>query len=92
MQVPEEFKYLVQCFWQGSDREAAGELDWIKRALKLNTPQQQAVVKRYLTELLDSTAGVAELQNAWKSGSSGYLLRDEHIRWFFTQIRDAIKV
>lgn len=92
MHVPPKFQRFVECFWQGSDREAADEADWIKRALKLNTPQQQVVIKRFLSQLLDSNADISELQRAWKSGSSGYFIQDEHIRWFFVQIRAAIKV
>jgi hypothetical protein len=90
MQVPEEFKRLTQCFWQGSDREAANEIDWIARALRLNTPQQRGVIKKFLTQLLASNAEVPELQRAWKSGSPGYAIHDEHIRSFFEQISAAI--
>ena len=58
MRVPDEFDYFVSCFWQGSDREANGELDWIRQALALNTPQQRVIIKRFLGELLDRNADV----------------------------------
>ena len=91
MRVPDEFDYFVSCFWQGSDREANGELDWIRQALALNTPQQRVIIKRFLGELLDRNADVSELQQAWLSGSANYFILDEHIRWFFEQIRASIK-
>ena len=88
---PKSFGISYLAFWQGSDREANGELDWIKRALALNTPQQRVIIKRFLGELLDRNADVSELQRAWLSGSARYFILDEHIRWFFEQIRASIK-
>ena len=91
MEVPEEFKRFAQCLWQGSHREAADERHWIARALKLNTPEQRAVIKRFLDELLSTDADVGELQRAWNSGSPNYGVYDEHVRSFLTLVRDMIE-
>jgi hypothetical protein len=90
MEAPEEFKRLAQCFWQGSEREAVNEHDWIARALKLSSPDQQAIIKKFLTELLASDADVNELQRIWRSGGPSYGIRDLHIKSFLQRIRESI--
>ncbi len=91
MEVPEEFKRFTQCLWQGSHREAADERDWIARALKLNTPEQRAVIKRFLDELLSTNPNIEELQRVWNSGSPNYGVHNEHIRSFLSLVRDTIE-
>ena len=91
MEIPAEFKRLTQCFWQGSDLEAKDENDWIARALKLSRPNQQAIIKKYLSDLLASGADTAELQRAWRSGGPSYGVHDSHIRTFLEKIRDMIR-
>jgi hypothetical protein len=91
MQVPAEFKRFTRCFWQGSDLEAADEKNWIARALNLNTPEQKAVIKRFLDELLNSDADVQELQRVWNSGSPPYGMHDDHVRSFLSLVRDTIE-
>ena len=90
MEIPQEFKRFTRCFLQGSDEEATDEQDWISRALKLNTPQQRAVVKRFLSELLNSNADDEELERVWNSGSPSYAVHRHHIRSFLNTIRDMI--
>lgn len=90
MDVPEEFKRLTQCFWQGSDKEAKDENDWIARALKLSTPSQQAIIKKFLTDLLASGADTAELLRVWGSGGASYGVHERHVRTLFQKIRDMI--
>ena len=91
MQIPEEFKRLSQCFWQGSDEEAKDENDWIARALKLNNQKEQAVIKKFLTDLLASGANNGELVRVWNGGWSGYGVHEDQVRDFFQKIRDMIK-
>jgi len=91
MDVPEEFKYLKSCFWNGSHREAENERAWVARALNMSTPEEQKVIKKFLDELLNGNASVEELQKAWRSGSGSYGLHDDKIRAFFVLIRDLIE-
>lgn len=92
METPDEFKRFTRCFWQGSEREAADEKEWIANALKLNTTQQRAVIKRFLVALLSSDADAAELERVWNSGSPSYaLVETDRYRYVFTLIRDMIK-
>lgn len=90
MDVPEEFKRLTQCFWQGSDREAKDEDDWIARSLRLCGEREQAVVKAFLADLLARNSSDTELK-IWQSGSSGYGIHGEHVRDFFQKIHDLAK-
>ena len=90
MLIPEEFKRFTQSFWQGSEKEASDENDWIARALKLSNPAQQAIIKKYLSDLLSNGADTAELQKAWRSGGPSYGVHDKHIRALFEKIRDMI--
>ena len=91
MVVPKEFIRLKQCFWQGSHEEANDEADWIGRALKLCTPSERAVVKKFVSELLATDPDVEELQRVWRSGGPSYGVHDEHIHRIFMMLRDAIK-
>jgi hypothetical protein len=91
MDVPEEFKRLTQCFWQGSDREARDEDDWIARSLKLCGEQQQVIIKTFLTDLLARNPSVPELQKVWQSGGPSYGIHDEHVLSFFRKMRDLAK-
>jgi hypothetical protein len=91
MDVPEEFKHLTQCFWQGSDREAEDEDDWIARSLRLCGKNEQVVVKTFLTDLLARNPSVAELKKIWQSGGPSYGIHDEHALSFFQKIRDLAK-
>ena len=90
-EIPEEFRRLTRCFYNGSLEEGPAELDWIERALRLNTTKQLAVVKRFLEEVLKEKDG-KKLQNIWNSGAPIYALaNDDELRSFLTAIRDAIK-
>ncbi len=91
MLVPEEFKRLTRCFWQGSDREAKDEDDWIARSLRLCGEREQAVVKKFLADLLARNPSVAELKRIWQSGGPSYGVHDEHVLGFFRKIRDLAK-
>jgi len=88
MDVPEEFKRLTQCFWQGSDLEAKDEDDWIARALRLCGKKEQVVIKAFLTDLLDRDPSIEDLKTIWQSGSPSYSAHDEHVFAFFQKIRD----
>jgi hypothetical protein len=90
MQIPDEFKRLTQCFWQGSDREVTNRQEWIEKALKLCSAQQQVVIKDFLTNLLSRQPSTDELQKVWGSGGSPYGIHDHAIRSFLEDIRDMI--
>ena len=89
MNVPEEFQRLTRCFWNGSHRDAATPEQWIARAAGLNSPEQLAVCRAFLNELLVQ-ADVEELQLAWRSGGCSYGLPDDKIRGFLEKVRDLI--
>lgn len=91
MDIPDEFKYFTSCFWQGSDREAKNERDWVMRALKLNTQEQQTIIRSFLDSLLSGDATDEELQRIWSAGSPSYGIHLRHARAFLTLIRDAIE-
>jgi hypothetical protein len=52
MVVPDEFVYVAQCFYQGSSAEVSSMEEWVALALSFSNKQKQAVVKRFLQELL----------------------------------------
>src|SRR3954467_13599445 len=89
--APEEFKHLAQCFWQGSEREAKDEDDWIEHALSLAGAERQKVIRKFLTEFLLSNPSIPEIQRVWQSGGPSYGLHDQHARAFFEKIRDMAK-
>jgi hypothetical protein len=88
MDVPEDFKRLTQCFWQGSELEAKDIDDWISRALRLCGEEDQVVIKAFLADLLARNPSVTELKKIWQSGSPSYSAHDEHVRDFFQKIHD----
>ena len=90
-EIPEEFKRFSRCFFNGSLESAPSEHEWIERALRLNSPKQLAVVKRFLDEVLRDSNG-PELQRIWHSGEPVYALADaEELRMFLSLVRDLIK-
>ncbi len=89
MLVPKEFDRLVQCFYQGSDEGISTMDEWIARALRCSNKQDQAVVKRFLQELLAQDLTDAELQRIWNDAEGNYFFYD--IRGVLTLIRDAIE-
>lgn len=90
MQVPDEFKKLTRCFWQGSHLEAATSEEWIKNALKLCSVEERAVAKEFLTNLLDGSATTEDLQFAWGCGGTTYGLPDSGIREFLVEMRRVL--
>ena len=91
MQIPEEFKRLTRCFWQGSDREAKSRAEWIENAIKLNTAEQQVIIKKFLGDLLNQNLNAQELVGVWNSGGSSYGVQADAVRKFLEQIKDAIR-
>jgi len=89
MVVPDEFVYVAQCFYQGSDEEVSTMEEWVALALRCSNKQDQAVVKRFLQELLAQNPTDAELQRIWNDAGPDYFFED--IRGVLTLIRDAIE-
>lgn len=90
MFVPEEFKRLSQCFWNGSDRESKSFDDWISRAIKLNSPEQRSVSKAFLREFLQGNPSIQDMQFVWRAGGSSYGFHDHQIKAFLEKLRDMI--
>jgi hypothetical protein len=89
MVVPKEFDHVVQCFYQGSSAEVSTMEDWVAKALRCSNKQDQAVVKRFLQELLAQNPTDAELGRIWNDAGPDYFFDD--IRGVLTLIRDAIE-
>jgi hypothetical protein len=62
--------------------------EWVALALSFSNKQKQAVVKRFLQELLAQDLTEAELQRIWNDAEPGYCF--DNIRGVLTLIRDAI--
>ena len=92
LQVPEEFQRLTRCFVQGSLEEATDVQKWIEQAVQLAGREHHAVIKSFLTEILQSHKDGAELQRIWAAGSPSYAIWDANeLRQFLTQIRNSIE-
>lgn len=89
MLVPKEFDHVVECFYQGSDEEISTMEEWVAKALRCSNKQDQAVVKRFLQELLAQDLRDAELQRIWNDAGANYFFDD--IRGVLTLIRDSIE-
>jgi hypothetical protein len=89
MVVPKEFDHVVQCFYQGSSAEVSTMEEWVALSLSFSNKQKQAVVKRFLQELLAQDLTEAELQRIWNDAGPDYFFED--IRGVLTLIRDSIE-
>jgi hypothetical protein len=89
MLVPKEFDHVVQCFYQGSSAEVSTMEEWVALALRCSDKKQQAVVKRFLQELLAQNLTDAELQRIWNDAGADYFF--DNIRGVLTLIRDSIE-
>ena len=89
MVVPDEFVYVVQCFYQGSSAEVSSMEEWVALALRCSNKQDQAIVKRFLQELLAQNLTDAELERIWNDAGADYFF--DNIRGVMTLIRDAIE-
>jgi hypothetical protein len=89
MVVPKEFDHVVQCFYQGSSAEVSSMEEWVALALSFSNKQKQAVVKRFLQELLAQDLTEAELQRIWNDAGADYFF--SNMRGVLTLIRDAIE-
>ncbi|GAB1716632.1 MAG: hypothetical protein NTAFB05_16740 [Nitrobacter sp.] len=89
MLVPKEFDHVVQCFYQGSSAEVSSMDEWVAKALRCSNKQDQAVVKRFLQELLAQNPTDAELERIWNDAEPGYYF--DNMRGVLTLIRDAIE-
>jgi hypothetical protein len=92
MIVPEEFIRLAGGFYQGSRDEFSTPEDWVASAIDRLEAKQKAVVKQFLTELLNEPNDAAELHKVWNSTPADYYFgRDEReMRAFLAMIRDAM--
>ena len=72
MLVPEDFKYLTQCFWNGSLEEAKTLDDWVSNAVRLLNARQKVVVKSFLDDVISRNLTDKELQRIWKEGGACY--------------------
>lgn len=88
MLVPKEFDHVVQCFYQGSSAEVSSMEEWVALALGYSNRQDQAIVKRFLQELLAQNLTDAELGRIWNDAGADYFF--DNIRGVLTLIRDAI--
>lgn len=90
-QVPEEFRYLSQCFHQDMFMFASTEEEVIDNALRCLQPHQKKVIKRFLTELLERHPDIQELEEIWESTAPNWDFGGDGLRRFLTMIRDRIE-
>jgi hypothetical protein len=76
MLVPEAFKYLTSCFWDGSHVEAKSLDEWVSNAVRLLNAQQKSDVKPFLADALDRNLPDDELQRIWNCGGPSYCFPD----------------
>ncbi|HEV7877146.1 hypothetical protein [Bradyrhizobium sp.] len=88
MLVPDEFTHLVHRFYQGSEAGISTMEQWVALAVRGLNQQQQAVIKRFLRDLLARNPSDAELRRIWEDTGPNYDFED--IRGVLTLIRDAI--
>ncbi len=92
MQVPEEFKHVAQCFYQGSAQEVSSEKEWIALALRNSRRKHHVVVKQFLAELLARNPSGADLRRIWAEAGPDYMFPDdEHLRSILILMRDMIE-
>ena len=72
MHVPEEFDYLIGCFWNGSLERAKSLDEWVSNAVRLLNARQKAIVKPFLDDVLSRNLPDGELQRIWKEGGACY--------------------
>jgi len=91
MYVPEEFDFLIGCFWDGSLQRATSLDDWVSKAVRLLDAQKKAVVKPFIDELLISNLSDQELQRIWNEGGACYSFPDANeLRRVLGVIRDKL--
>jgi hypothetical protein len=88
MLVPDEFTHMVHRFYQGSHAEISTMEEWVALALRGMNRQQQAVIKRFLKDLLARSPSDAELQRIWDDAGPDYDFDD--IRGVLMLIRDTV--
>ena len=91
MLVPEEFKYLTRCFWDGSHQEAKSLAEWVSNAVRLLDVRQKAVVQPFLDDVLSRNLPDNELQRIWNDGGARYCFPDPNeLRRVLAMIRDKL--
>lgn len=91
MQIPDEFRRFASTFWNGSLDLVNNDEEWIDRILPLSNKDQQAVIKKFIDELLSKPASDAELRQAWGAGVPTYgFRRAEHLRAFLALVSKKI--
>ena len=87
MDTPEEFKRLVQSFWQGSRREYPNHSAWLRAGVGGLTTHERTVSKKFLDGLL-ATATEDEMLAVWRSGAPDYWIKP--IRPFFAELSSVL--
>ena len=72
MRIPEEFDYLIGCFWDGSIEEAKSLDEWVSNAVRLLDARKKAVVKPFLDDVLSRDLPDKDLQRLWRDGGARY--------------------
>ena len=92
MQVPEEFDYLTQCFWDGSHEEANTLEEWVGNAVRLLDDKKKRVVKSFVIDLLSRNLPDRELQRIWNEGGARYCFPDtSELRRVLAAIRQNLE-
>lgn len=91
MEVPSEFRYLVDCFHQDSLEGVADEKEWIATTLEFLDEQQKSVVREFLNGALAPSVSESQLRRIWDSSDPDFqILDDGELRSFLQMIRDRV--
>lgn len=86
--TPEAFKRLVRGFYQGSHLEHPSQADWIRSRAEALNYDDRIAARAFLLTLID-TATEDDLQAAWRSGGSDYLVQP--VRPLFKQLCELLR-
>jgi hypothetical protein len=91
MNIPDEFNYLVNCFWDGSIHEASSLDEWVSNAVRLVSEDKRNVVRPYLADLLSRGLNEVELQTEWRASGARFSIPDTNeLRRFLHLINEKI--
>ena len=52
MKTPNEFGYLLRCFWDRSELVAKTQQEWINSAVMLTNNKQKQIIKHFLDDFM----------------------------------------
>jgi hypothetical protein len=95
VQAPPEFYRFARIFGADDSEPRTDAHQEIQRALRSLDRDGQLVLRRFLTDFLDSNPAEADLQKLWNSANRFYYIVGKRgrdgVRTFLAMVRDQIK-